>query len=266
MAVYRQEGNHLSSANPDTISLFLDQDFLFDISRLNAGMAVRYQALDNWSHRLAVGYDRANNVNTRLRPWGFRWEPRGDLLVRDFRSELITVDYSTTFDFKIRSDFTSSFSAGAQYVSNDQRTLQGYSLNFPGPSNPTLSTGSVRTSDEERIRVLTGGFFAQNIFGFSDRIFVTTGVRVDGNSAFGSGFGLQAYPKVSASWVLHEESFWNDSWGQMKLRAAWGSAGRAPGAFDAVKTWDPAGWGTVAAYLPPEPGESEPGARAHGGG
>ena len=33
-------------------------------------------------------------------------------------------------------------------------------------------------------------------------------MRVDGNSAFGSGFGLQAYPKASASYVLSDEAFY----------------------------------------------------------
>ena len=41
---------------------------------------------------------------------------------------------------------------------------------------------------------------------------VTVGMRVDGNSAFGSGFGLQTYPKVSASWVASDESWWEPRW------------------------------------------------------
>ena len=45
------------------------------------------------------------------------------------------------------------------------------------------------------------GFFLQNVFDISDRYFLTLGARVDGNSAFGSGFGLQIYPKASGSWV-----------------------------------------------------------------
>jgi hypothetical protein len=36
----------------------------------------------------------------------------------------------------------------------------------------------------------------------------------------------------------------------MKLRAAWGQSGRAPGAFDAVRNWDPVGWGGQPAVLP----------------
>jgi hypothetical protein len=45
------------------------------------------------------------------------------------------------------------------------------------------------------------------------------------------------YPKVSASWVISDEAFWRPAFGSMKLRAAYGRAGRAPGAFDAVRTW-----------------------------
>jgi outer membrane receptor protein involved in Fe transport len=36
----------------------------------------------------------------------------------------------------------------------------------------------------------------------------------------------------------------------MKLRVAWGRSGRAPGAFDAVRTWEPVGWGGQPAFFP----------------
>ncbi len=63
---------------------------------------------------------------------------------------------------------------------------------------------------------------------------------MDGNSAFGSDFGLQAYPKLMASYVLSDNEFWPFEWWEaLKLRAAIGESGRAPGAFDAVRTWDP---------------------------
>src|SRR5207237_6049284 len=84
------------------------------------------------------------------------------------------------------------------------------------------------------------GFFLQELLGWKDRLFVTGGLRVDGNSAFGSSFGLQTYPKISAAYVLSEESFWPTRiLPTFKLRAALGESGKAPGAFDAVRTWDP---------------------------
>ncbi len=40
--------------------------------------------------------------------------------------------------------------------------------------------------------------------------------------------------------MISDESFWPRQWvPSLKLRAAVGSSGKAPGAFDAVRTWDP---------------------------
>lgn len=257
MGVMRQRFNHLSSADPEDISKLLNQDFDSDIDRINAGLTSTYLLRSNWSTRLTVGYDRATNVLTRLRPYAFVLEPRGDLDVRNFRTEQGTVDLSSTLDLQLNPALKTSLSAGGQFISTEEQTIDGYALNFPGPNNPTLSTGSIQSVTEERLRVLTGGFFVQNLTGFRDRYFLTTGLRIDGSSAFGTGFGLQAYPKISASYVISEEGFWKPSLGEMKLRAALGSAGRAPGAFDAIRTWNPAGFGTQAAYLPQNLGNPE---------
>src|SRR5439155_92924 len=61
--------------------------------------------------------------------------------------------------------------------------------------------------------------------------------RFDGNTAFGRSLGLQAYPKVSGSYVISDEPFWPARLGELKLRGALGWSGRAPGAFDAVRSW-----------------------------
>jgi TonB-dependent SusC/RagA subfamily outer membrane receptor len=257
MGVMRQQFNHLSSAKVEDIDKLLNQDFLSAIDRVTSGVTANYAIGANWSNRLTAGYDRSTNVVTRLRPYGFVLEPRGDLNVRNFRTEQATVDLSSTLDFQLTPRLRTSFSAGGQFVSTSDQTIDGYSLNFPGPNNPTLSTGSIQNVSEDRLRVLTGGFFVQNLTGFLDRFFLTTGLRVDGSSVFGSGFGLQAYPKISGSYVISEEGFWNDGWGEMKLRAAIGSAGRAPGAFDAIRTWTPVGFGTLAAYQPQNVGNPD---------
>src|SRR2546422_8175907 len=82
----------------------------------------------------------------------------------------------------------------------------------------------------------TAGFFSQNVLKFRDRYFLTGGVRFDGNSAFGKSLGLQTYPKISGSYVISDEPFWPTNLGEVKLRGALGWSGRAPGAFDAVRT------------------------------
>ena len=197
--------------------------------------------MPNWSNRLTLGYDRSQNILKQLRPYGFVLQAPGDLNVRDFRSEQTTIDLSSTLTFTPAQSLTSNLSVGGQLVGNNELTIVGYSLNFPGPTDPTLSTGSQQQVGQTIQRVITGGFFAQEMVGWKDRLFVTVGMRIDGSSAFGSGFGLQTYPKVSASYVVSEEKFWRKGWGELKLRGAYGSAGRAPGAFDAIRTWSPVG-------------------------
>jgi hypothetical protein len=125
-----------------------------------------------------------------------------------------------------------------------------YSENYPAPTEPTVASGSLRNADENRLKNITGGAFAQALLGFKDRYFVTVGARVDGNSAFGESFGFQTYPKASASWVVSDEGFWRERLGTLKVRAAYGAAGRAPTAFAAVQTWNPVGWGTSPAVRP----------------
>ncbi len=76
--------------------------------------------------------------------------------------------------------------------------------------------------------------------GWRDRLFLTAGLRVDGNSAFGDDFGLQYYPKVSLAYVVSDHAFWPTGWFQaFKLRGALGESGKAPGVFDKLRTWTP---------------------------
>ena len=74
---------------------------------------------------------------------------------------------------------------------------------------PTVSSGSQWNGTETRFRILTGGLFLQEMVGWRDRLFVTGGVRFDKYSAFGSNLGVQTYPKISASYVISDESSGN---------------------------------------------------------
>jgi outer membrane receptor protein involved in Fe transport len=128
--------------------------------------------------------------------------------------------------------------------------VEGWATNFPGPGDPTLNSGAQTQSFENRLKVINAGMFVQGMVALKDRYFLTLGMRVDGNSAFGESFGLQPYPKASLSYVISDENFWPEVLGTVKLRAAYGHAGRAPGAFDAVRTWNPVGWAGDPAFKP----------------
>ena len=98
----------------------------------------------------------------------------------------------------------------------------------PWPALSTVGAAARETAHETFVENTTLGFYIQNQFDWDNRLFVTLAVRRDDNSAFGADFGGATYPKVSGTWVLHEEAFWNLDWvSQFRARAAWGAAGPA---------------------------------------
>lgn len=253
---FRRDRNYLNDESFNAINPFLDQEITTQLDHLITGMTATYSPMANFTNRLSVGYDLAQQDNRNLRPFGFIRAPTGILATSRYEFNTLTFDYLGSIDLELPSGIRSAISFGGQSVTERAEMTTAYGDNFPGPGDPDVDNAGNTLGFEDRTRVVNAGLFAEGKLDFSNKYFVTVGVRVDGNSAFGADFGLQAYPKVSGSYIISDEDFWNDSWGSMKLRAAWGQAGRAPGAFDAVRTFSAAGWGGVPAFLPSNVGNA----------
>ena len=247
---FRRDRNYFGSADPDTIRQVLQQDLKSNIDRLILGTTITATPLANFSSRFTVGWDRAAVDNRNVRPYGFPNAPLGVIQDQRWANNTLSTDWVNSYDFVPTQAFKVTASAGVQYVNSAVSDAVAFSENFPSPSDPTVASGALKNADENRQRVITGGAFGQALVGFRDRYFLTVGARIDGNTAFGTDFGFQVYPKVSGSWVISEEPFWSQSLGSLKLRAAYGAAGRAPTAFAAVQTWNPVGWGGQPAVRP----------------
>ena len=254
---FRAERNYAGSADPRRIASTLDFDAQQQIERLSTGMTLTYTPLADMTNRFTVGYDFTQQEGRNLRNFGFPQFPQGSLTSDTWQNRILTFDYVGTYAFTLTDMIRSNFSWGGQAVGDEQRRVRAYGENFPGAAEPTISSASLTYAFEDREKVWNAGFFFQNVFDINNKYFLTGGLRVDGNSAFGSGFGLQMYPKVSASWVLSDEDFWSDGLGSVKLRAAYGQSGRAPGAFDAVRTWSAAGFQNEPAFVPSNVGNAD---------
>jgi TonB-linked SusC/RagA family outer membrane protein len=246
---FRRDRNYASDDRPEIVGKMLNQEITSDITHLITGGSLNWSPNTDFTNRVTVGYDLAQIENRNLRPFGFILAPNGIISSRRNAYENLTLDYVGSY-VRSLAGLRTTFSWGAQGVSTETRETSAYGENFPGPGKPTVSSAGTTLGFEERQRVVNGGFFGQGLFDKDNRYFLTLGFRIDGNSAFGEDFGLQTYPKASVSWVASEERFW-PSWNpEMKFRAAWGRSGRAPGAFDAVRTWEPVGWGGEPAFFP----------------
>jgi outer membrane receptor protein involved in Fe transport len=190
--------------------------------------------------RVTLGLDYTTAFNQQNFPFDHVLQPRGLRNLNEWEHRTITFDAGTSWQTDLTESLSSNFSAGGQIFSDWDHTVYGVSEDFGGPGEKTLTSGATTTSSEDLLKVVNAGFFAQEVLGISDKLFLTGGLRVDGNSAFGEDLGLQFYPKFSTAYVISDSDFWpSDWWPVMKLRAAWGQSGKAPGAFDAVRTWNP---------------------------
>jgi len=207
-------------------------------SHVISGLEFRASPTPDLSVKMAAGLDYVDSDYGNTAQFAALYDPTGVRTERRWKSETRTLDFAANFTRTLAGIATTT-SAGFQAFQSKRLTVQGVSRNFAGPGRPTLNTGSTQTASENRLEVINAGFFVQEMLGFGGKFFVTGGLRLDGNSAFGSDFGVQRYPKVSASYVISEEGFWPDFFDMTKLRVAYGQSGKAPGYFDAVKTWEP---------------------------
>ena len=200
------------------------------------------------SHRLTLGLDNVYEREEFLRPRegvDFYWATdglEGDKTVSTLDAPVYTVDASGTATFRLMEQrLGTATSYGMQYTDKTQRRQGSQGENFLSGELTTVSGGAVRTGTEAFVQNTTVGVYIQEQFDWENRIFVTAAVRMDDNSAFGTNYKRAQYPKLSATWVLHEESFWNvDFVNQLRLRGAWGTAGKQPDAFAASRLYNTA--------------------------
>ena len=205
------------------------------------GFTINYIPFAALTNRLTVGYDYNNSENESIIAFGHLRNPLGQIIVGDWKRRFLSIDYASTWNHQFASALTSNFSWGAQVFQDNLEQTNAQGDEFSGPGKPTLTTAARRTvTTDVRQREVNAGFFFQEQLGWQDRLFVTAGVRIDGNSSFGDDFGLQTYPKLGIAYTLSEHAFWPaDWWETLKLRGAIGESGKAPGAFDAARTWTP---------------------------
>lgn len=220
-------------------SWVLDTELLGEIDNFISGLHVQHVA-GGVKNSVRLGLNRIEAENTGLLPFGYLLYQPGSLGVQRWTNRSLTAEYTGTWEAQAAEGLRSTFTWGGQVFNERRHSVNARGLDFSGPGDVTISSAARTFSSEDQIQEINAGFFLQETLGWQDRLFLIGGLRVDGSSTFGEDYGLQFYPKISASYVLSDYEFWPADWfNSMRLRAALGEAGRAPSAFDAVRTWTP---------------------------
>lgn len=213
-----------------------------DADRWTGGLTLQYQMTPRFSHRLTAGTDAVNDQKGRFFPYAGAYGPANvffgqrNLGIRTFRST--TLDYLGQLKFGLPGGIESNFSFGGQGFWENARINMAIGDKFPGPGVNTVSTAAILGAGEQFTETINFGLLAQNRFAWKDRMFVTLGLRMDGNSAFGTDYGFQRYPNAQVSYDLSKhEGLLPSIFSAFRLRGAVGRAGKFPGAFDSFQSY-----------------------------
>jgi TonB-dependent SusC/RagA subfamily outer membrane receptor len=225
-----------------------------DLDRFTGSVRFEHQPTTWFQHRITLGLDRTTEGNNYYQPridsltsvpsigsdaLGYR---ELDQVTSTYRS----VDYAASATWNANANARFITSAGAQYYFTSGDTLEAWGSVFPTPGlsaifATTESPGQYGNSAE----TASLGYYGQEQFSWRDQLFLTAALRWDNSSAFGQNVNHVVYPKYSASWVLSDLGFWRSQSlltrvNSFRLRAAYGEAGKAPGTYDALRTFSPA--------------------------
>jgi TonB-linked SusC/RagA family outer membrane protein len=147
-----------------------------------------------------------------------------------------TVDATSAATFNPRPSLSLKTTVGAQYINAYTSIAQSGGRQLAAGAQTAQAGAQPFVFDSNVVQKTVGLFIEQGV-ALRDRLFLTAAVRSDQNSAFGTAFQRVFYPKLSASWLMSEESFWKaPSWvNAVRLRAAYGQSGVQPRPTDALQ-------------------------------
>ncbi len=147
----------------------------------------------------------------------------------------LSVDAASTAQYSFDA-FAMKTTVGVQYIKyRFQGAGTGATQLAPGSQN--VGSGTAPVVSEGTTMQKTLGAFVEQSVAWRDRLFLTTAVRSDQNSAFGTNFQSIVYPKASASYLISQEDWWKapEFVNSVRLRYAYGQSGVQPGPNDALR-------------------------------
>ncbi len=204
-------------------------DFGQKVNRIITSVALDANITENLSANYTLGLDYFNQSATAFIPIN-NTSPNANGFAR--RSDINNFQYNSDLNLSYKADINNNISstttAGGswQYEEFDRIGINADGL---PPIVQTASSGSIVEQGEGRSQISYWGAFIQQSFSFKNKLYINGALRSDGASTFGEDERSQLYAKASLSYIISEEDFWKDTFGDsfstFKLRGSWGQAG-----------------------------------------
>jgi TonB-linked SusC/RagA family outer membrane protein len=208
------------------------------IGRFTGGLTANWLPLPWLTTRATFGYDVTNRQDTQFWPTGeinasaYPTQAEGEINVTRVQTSQLSVDLFSAATFKVSSDWSGRTAVGGQFFRNLSTNSFAQGRGLARGSESIFGAATTDASDDFVESRSAGGFIDQQM-SYQNRLFLTAGLRLDDNSAFGKNFNTRPLPKVSASWLVRDQA---PGWlNTFRLRSAYGQSTQQPGSVDALR-------------------------------
>jgi TonB-linked SusC/RagA family outer membrane protein len=214
--------------------------------RVTTNLTANYLPFSWFTNRVTVGLDYAQDESHNFLPkndslWFGGLNDGG--FIQQFRidAERYTVDYlgNMRSTFGATGQWETNFSFGLQVITSRNVNVNATGIGLVTNANNSIDAAATNTGAGNFTEQRQYGYLSQLQLGYSNRMFVQFGVRVDKNSSFGTQSPSFVLPKVGATWTVSEERWFDPLkrvFSSLRARAAWGTTGRSPAPGAALTT------------------------------
>ena len=209
------------------------------IGRFTSGLTANWRPLGWLTTRATFGYDVTNRQDTQfwptgqLNPFAYPTQNEGELNITRAQTSQLSLDLFTAANYQVSSAWSGRTAVGGQFFRNLNTNSFAQGRGLSRGTEAIFGAATTDASDDYIESRSAGGFIDQQM-SIRNRLFLTAGLRLDDNSAFGQNFNTRPLPKLSASWLARDDQaggFFNT----LRLRAAYGQSTQQPGSIDALR-------------------------------
>ncbi|WP_146896035.1 SusC/RagA family TonB-linked outer membrane protein [Adhaeribacter aerolatus] len=145
-----------------------------------------------------------------------------------FNSNSVNILWDNTLAYSesINNEHNFNFLLGSSMQKEVSKDATAEGRNFATDNVRTINTAQERYSSEDQREWSLLSYFGRASYNYRSKYLVTTTLRADGSSRFGSNTKWGLFPSVSVGWRVSEEEFFkNDFVNDLKLRASYGLTG-----------------------------------------
>jgi TonB-dependent SusC/RagA subfamily outer membrane receptor len=166
------------------------------------------------------------------------YDSAGKMNTGHLSTAVSTVNLRATATAPLPLGFRFQFATGANYSKTSLSSLaMGVSDLAPGTTSLN-GAGKIESTSQSVSDVTSFGWYVEPTF-THQRFTISTGLRIDGSSSFGTNVKLPTFPKLGVSWLISEEPFFpfKKVFDVFRVRAAYGRAGVWPGEADQLRLY-----------------------------